>query len=389
MVVLVDEYDKPLVGTINKKRTHDNFRKQLQAIYGVIKSLDDFIEFAMLSGVSRFSKVSIFSGLNNLQDISLLPQYNSLCGITEKELEYYFKEGIADLAESLGSEIADIHAELKENYDGYHFASNGEDVYNPFSLLNTFAGKKFGSYWFATGTTSDLIEILENATFSIPELEGYRCSESLLIGSDIYLTNPVPLFFQTGYLTIKGYDPRFKLYTLGFPNREVTEGFTDFLMNSYMRNGKESAVLITEFIFDVESGRPEVFMKKLQSFTADIPYDLTGIRKSSKNNYKSEIVRGDLEIHYQNVMYVIMKLMGFHTHTEYKTSDGRIDMIVETPEYLYLMEFKIDSSPETAIDQINSKEYALPFKNSGKKLFKIGANFDTKKRRLSSWIIEE
>lgn len=208
-----------------------------------MKSLDEFIKFAMLTGVSRFSKVSIFSGLNNIRDISLLPQYNSICGISETELDNYFQQGISELADYLSLDWEKTQEELKANYDGYHFAANGEDIYNPLSLLNTFAGNKLGFYWFATGTTSDLVEILENATFSIPELEGYVCSEELLTGSDIYLSNPVPLFFQTGYLTIKGYNSRFNLYTLGFPNREVSEGFSNFLMNSYMRHGKDSARL--------------------------------------------------------------------------------------------------------------------------------------------------
>ncbi len=386
VVILIDEYDKPLVATISDKKLQKAHRNQLQAFYGVLKSLDQYIKFGMLTGVSRFSKVSIFSGLNNLQDISLLPEFNGLCGISETELNKYFAESMADMAKAMDMTVEEIHDELKTNYDGYHFASVGEDIYNPFSLLNTFKGKMFGSYWFSTGTTSDLVEILENATFAIPELEGYHCKENLLTGSDIYLTNPVPLFFQTGYLTIKGYNSRFKQYILGFPNKEVAEGFSDFLMNSYMR-GRDSSQLISEFVLDVEAGRPEAFMSKLKSFTAGIPYDL--IRKENGEEYSAVgWITGDKEVHYQNVMFVVMKLMGFYTHTEYKTSDGRMDMVVETPDYVYLMEFKIDSTPEEALQQINEKEYALPFELDHRKLFKIGANFDTKTRRLENWIIE-
>jgi len=386
VVILIDEYDKPLLAKLSDKQLQTRYRKQLQAFYGVLKSLDDYIRFGMLTGVSRFSKVSIFSGLNNLNDISLLPQYNCLCGISETELSKYFKEGMGTMAKTQNLNVEDIHHKLKENYDGYHFASSGEDIYNPFSVLSTFANQKFSSYWFATGTTSNLIEILENATFSIPELEGYRCNESMLTGSDIYLINPVPLFYQTGYLTIKDYDTRFNQYIMGFPNKEVSEGFSDFLMNSYMR-GRNSAMLISEFILDVEAGRAEDFMKKLKSFTAGIPYDL--ITDGKTKNYDDEGIQGDKEIHYQNVMYVVMKLMGFYTHTEYKTSDGRIDMIIETSNYLYLLEFKIDSTPEKALQQINDKDYALPFRISDKKVIKIGASFNTEKRRLTNWIIQD
>lgn len=388
VVILIDEYDKPLVNTIiHDKKLHDKYRKQLQAFYGVLKSLDEYIRFGMLTGVSRFSKVSIFSGLNNLKDISLFDDYNSICGISESELDKYFHQSMEEMADYQKISFEQLHKDLKNNYDGYHFAPYGEDIYNPFSLLTTFDRRMIGAYWYATGTTSNLIEILENATFSIPELEGFRCDESFLNGSDVYLKEPVPLFFQTGYLTIKGYDPRFKLYTLGFPNKEVLEGFTNFLMNSYMRNGRSSGMLITEFVLDVEAGRIDDFMNKLKSFMAGIPYDHAMARKTKYLD--EETIKGDMEIHYQNVMFVVMKLMGFYTHTEYRTSDGRIDMLVETPDYLYIMEFNIDSTPEKAMKQIEDKEYSLPFQTSGKKVFAIGANISTAKRRLENWIIKE
>lgn len=385
VVVLIDEYDQPIVHNILNKKRLEIFKRKLSAFYSVLKAMDQYIRFAMMTGVSRFSKVSIFSGLNNLEDISLQPQYNAICGITETELSQYFDGGIDSLAKNENVSKEQIHEKLKANYDGYHFANSQEDVYNPFSLLNTFKSRMFGSYWFGTGTTSDLVKILERATFSIPELEGYRCSESLLTGSDIYLSNPVPLFFQTGYLTIKGYNSRFNQYVLGLPNKEVTEGFSDFLMSSYMRHS-DSSMLISEFVMDVEEGRAETFMEKLQYFFAGIPYDHA---VSGRLGEGTEGVRGDKEIHYQNVMFAIMKLMGFYTHTEYRTSNGRIDMIVETSDYLYVMEFKIDSTPEKALEQINEKDYTLPFNLTDRKIIKIGANFDTATRRLSGWLIEE
>lgn len=389
VVVLIDEYDKPLVATIGDKKLQTEHRNLLQSFYGVLKSLDKFIRFGMLTGVSRFSKVSIFSGLNNLEDISLQPQYNAICGITEPELSEYFQQGVEGLAESECMSVEEICSELKENYDGYHFSRKNEDVYNPFSILNAFKSRMFGSYWLATGTTSSLLEVLDINNYEIQNLEGYRATESQLNGADIFLTDPVPYFFQTGYLTIKEYDKEFKQYILGFPNREVSEGFNELVLKMWMRH-KEPTTLISGFVLDVREGRVEEFMKKLQSFFAGIPYGhARQFNKKEAGEENGEGIRGDKEIHYQNVMFVIMTLMGFYTHTEYKTSDGRIDMVVKTDDYVYLLEFKIDSTPEEALQQINEKEYALQFELDHRKLFKIGANFDTKKRRLENWIIEQ
>lgn len=387
VVILIDEYDKPLVNTLWDKNLHNAFKRQMQAFYSVLKSLDDYIKFGMLTGVSRFSKVSVFSGLNNLEDISMQPQYNAICGITEEELSGYFHMSMEDMAKAENVSVNEIHKELKANYDGYHFANTDEDIYNPFSLLNTFKSKMFGSYWLATGTTSSLLEVLNLNTYPIKSLEGCRATENMLNGADVFLTDPIPLFFQTGYLTIKGYDREFKEYLLGFPNREVSEGFNDLILKTWMRN-TEPTTLISDFVRDVRGGKVKDFMKKLESFFAGIPYDHAKKGKGTDDVYGTEI-RGDKEVHYQNVMYVIMKLMGFYTHTEYRTSDGRIDMLVETKDFIYIMEFKIDSSAEEALNQIDEKDYTLQFRQYGKTIFKIGANFDTKKRRLSKWLYEE
>lgn len=207
-MILIDEYDKPLVNTIiHDKKLHDVYRRQLQAFHGVLKSLDEYIRFGMLTGVSRFSKVSVFSGLNNLKDISLFDDYNSICGISESEIDAYFRSSIEEVSEYQDISSEQLHNELKANYDGYNFSASGEDIYNPFSLLNTFDRRMFGSYWHATGTTSDLIEILENATFSIPELEGFRCNETFLNGSDTYPKEPVPLFFSDRLSNHQGLHP--------------------------------------------------------------------------------------------------------------------------------------------------------------------------------------
>lgn len=387
VVILVDEYDKPLVANIDNPERQSRFRNQLQAFYGVLKTMDSYIKFGMLTGVTRFSKVSIFSSLNNLSDLSLESDFNAICGISESELSIYFNESMKQMAEKLNITPSELHKQLKSNYDGYHFAAYGEDIYNPFSLLNTFNFGRIGSYWLATGTTSSLLNVLNINTYPIIELERCRCSENQLNGADIFLSDPIPFFFQSGYLTIKGYDPEFEEYTLGMPNKEVSQGFNDLVLKAWMRK-PESGNPIRKFVDDVREGRVEDFMNKLQSFFAGIPYDHARKWEYQEKEACSEI-KGDKEVHYQNVMYVIMKLMGFYTHTEFRTSDGRIDMIVETRDYIYVMEFKIDSTPEEALRQIDEKEYPLQFRYSGKTVFKIGANFDTTTRHLSKWLCEK
>ncbi len=385
VVVLIDEYDKPILDTINDKDTSEANRNALQAFYSVLKTMDQYIQFAILTGISKFSKVSIFSGLNNLNDISLSNEYNTICGISETELTQYFRDGIHDLANNLSLSEEEVRLQLKKNYDGYHFSKKGEEIYNPFSLLNCFSKKEFNDYWFATGTPTSLIRLIERSNFLVSEMEHYESSESMLNGTDIYLSNPIPLLFQAGYLTIKDYDSRFKLYTLGFPNSEVAEGFSALLLSSYSGGINQSAFL-RQFVEDVEKGNAEDFMKKLKSFIAGIPYDHFRATKDRTSESANKF-NGHLEIHYQNIMFVIMKLMGFYAHTEYRTSSGRIDMTIETSQYVYILEFKINSNAKAALSQIESKGYDIPFRHHRKSVINIGANFDTKTRTLSDFII--
>lgn len=272
VVLLVDEYDQPLLRSLHDKDLNERFRSKLQAFYSGIKTMDSYIRFGMLTGVSRFSKVSIFSSLNNLRDISLEPDFNSICGISESELSDYFDEGMLQMAKKLKISTSDLREQLKSNYDGYHFAAYGEDIYNPFSLLNTFSSNRIGSYWVATGTTSSLLTVLNINTYPIRELEGCRCTENMLNGADIFLSDPIPFFFQSGYLTIKGYDAEFDEYILGMPNKEVSKGFNDLVLRTWMRSN-EPATVISAFVKDVREGRVNDFMKKLDSFFAGIPYD--------------------------------------------------------------------------------------------------------------------
>ena len=372
-VILVDEYEKPLLQAVNKPELQDEYRNTLKAFYGALKSMDRYIRFALLTGVTKFGKVSVFSDLNNLMDMSMDFRYSDLCGITEEELHSYFREDIKELGAANGMTEEETKEKLKEMYDGYHFNEKCGDIYNPFSLLNTFAKKQFGSYWFETGTPTYLVELLKQNKSSIEELDGIEIDGMLLESIDATATNPIPVIYQSGYLTIKGYDREFNTYILGYPNKEVEQGFLGFILPYYATlKNNNSGFEVKKFVMDVRSGNIEAFMKRLQTFFADTPY---------------ELVR-DLELHYQNVMYILFKLLGFYTRAEYHTSEGRIDMVVKTADYIYVMEFKLDGTAEEAMEQINGKNYPLPFESDGRKVVKVGVNFSNEMRNIERWVVE-
>ena len=372
VVVLVDEYDKPLLQTIGNPALQDDFRATLKAFYGVLKSCDASIRFALLTGVTKFSKVSVFSDLNNLADISMDHRYASICGITEQELLTDFKEDISLLGEANGMTYEEAQQALKQWYDGYHFGAECPDMYNPFSLLNTFAQMRFGSYWFDTGTPTFLVETLKHTHYDLRRLTQEQTTSDVLGGIGSMDENPIPLLYQSGYLTIKGYDKRFGLYRLGFPNEEVEKGFISFLLPYYAKVGKsESIFQISLFVRDVESGDIDSFMQRLQSFFADTPYELMR----------------DLELHYQNVLFIVFKLLGFYTHAEYHTSKGRIDLTIQTDRYIYVMEFKLDGTAEEALRQIEEKHYAQPFLSDPRQLYKVGVNFSAQARNIEKWVV--
>ena len=373
-VILIDEYDKPLLQAIGNKELQTDYRNTLKAFYGVLKSCDRYIRFALLTGVTKFSKVSIFSDLNNLRDISMDEAYTDICGITEKELYRDFEEDIRLLGEKNEMDESATRQMLKQWYDGYHFAQDCPDIYNPFSLLNTFATRRFGSYWFETGTPTILVEVLKRNRYDLHRLSEEQTTADVLGSIDSMEDNPVPLFYQSGYLTIKGYDKRFDLYRLGFPNTEVEKGFISFLLPYYTPVSKsESIFQISLFAHDVENGDIDAFMQRLQSFFADIPYELAR----------------DLELHYQNVLFIVFKLLGFYTQVEYHTARGRIDLVLKTDTYIYVMEFKLDGTAEEALQQIEEKGYATPFAADPRQLVKVGVNFNNALRGIEKWMVKQ
>ncbi len=371
VAILVDEYDKPLLNAIGNKPLQESFRNSLKPFYGVLKTMDRYIKFALLTGVTEFGKVSVFSDLNNLEDISMNERFVGLCGITEREIHEYMEPELHELAAAQGLSYEEACGKLKEMYDGYHFAENTEGIYNPFSLLNTFKSRKFGNYWFETGTPTYLVELLKRSRYNLkdlPEAVGNADVLNSIYGDD----EPLPVIYQSGYLTIKGYNPRFGTYRLGFPNKEVEKGFMEFLVPFYTSVRKDEAPFAIErFVCEVEDGDVDAFFGRLRSFLADSPYELAR----------------DLELHYQNVLFILFKLLGLYVNVEYHTPQGRIDMVVQTEQYVYVMEFKLDGTAEEALRQIEEKQYALPFTADRRKLFRIGVNFSEKARNIEKWIV--
>ena len=372
VVILVDEYDKPLLQAIGNDALQNEYRAILKAFYGVLKSMDGYIRFALLTGVTKFGKVSVFSDLNNLMDLSMDERYTDICGVSEAELLRDFDEDIRDLALNNGQTYEQACAQLKEDYDGYHFCPDSPGIYNPFSLLNTFAKGRYGSYWFETGTPTYLVELLKKSDYDLEQMSREE-TDSETLDSIFTGDNPIPVIYQSGYLTIKKYDKEFGLYTLGFPNREVEEGFLRFLMPYYAKSDRtKSGFEIKRFVDDVRKGDIDGFMERLQSFLSDCPYEMAR----------------DVELHYQNVLFIVFRLAGLYTRVEYHTSRGRIDMVVQTADYVYVMEFKLDGSAEQALQQIEEKQYALPFAADARKVFRIGVNFSSETRNIDRWIVQ-
>lgn len=374
VVILIDEYDKPMLQAIGNEELQKEFRNTMKAFYSVLKTMDGCIQFAFLTGVTKFGKVSVFSDLNNLDDISMRNQYIDICGVSEKELHDDLEIELHELADIKGVSYHEICDKLREYYDGYHFTHNSIGIYNPFSLLNTFKYKEFGSYWFETGTPTYLVELLKKHHYDLRRMAHEETSISVLNSIDSASDNPIPVIYQSGYLTIKGYDEEFGIYSLGFPNREVEEGFIKFLLPFYANtNAVESEFEIQKFVREIRIGDYDSFFRRLRSFFADTPY---------------ELIR-DLELHYQNVLFIVFKLVGFYVKAEYRTSEGRIDLVLQTDKFVYVIEFKLDGTAEDALRQINEKHYALPFEAGGnRRLFKIGVNFNAKMRNIEKWIVE-
>lgn len=346
---------------------------ELKAFYGILKPMDEHVQFGFFTGVTKFSKVSVFSDLNNLMDMTMDYRYVELCGITEQEIRNCLDSQVGEMAEANGISKDECYERLEKTYDGYHFEAGTVGIYNPYSLLNALSSKAFKDYWFETGTPSYLIEQLKRTNYPLVNLGNEEITANVLGNIDTIDQSPIPMLYQSGYLTLKGYDKEFEMYRLGFPNLEVERGFTRFLIPYYTRlKSEQGQLFVANFVKELRTGKVEAFMQRLESLFDDGDYQ----------------VMGDAELYFQNVVWVIFKMIGFYAEVERHTTDGRMDMVVKTSDYIYIFEFKLDKTADEALQQIDAKQYAMPFEHDSRHLYKIGVNFSTKTRRIDCWKME-
>ncbi|MBD5281112.1 MAG: ATP-binding protein [Bacteroides sp.] len=373
VVILIDEYDKPLVGNLNNDENFEHYRARLASLYSNFKSCAEHLRLVFLTGVSRFSKLSIFSDLNNLNDISFDDDYADICGITERELRENLHVGIQGLANKMKESFEDASIQLRHNYDGYRFALNGNDIYNPWSVINCLSKQRISNYWSMTGSASVIAECLRNIDLNLEELLNTHCDFDTLVGFDLKSADPVSLLYQTGYLTIKDYDYDTDMITLGVPNREVRNDLSKVLLPLYTNiKGATIEGKIRELIASIRLGQPQKLMQTLDAFFSGIPYEM---KMENENNF-------------QNAVYILLTLIGANARVEERTSRGRIDINIETPKYVYIIELKFDGSSQDAINQINEKDYAGKYLTDQRQVFKIGASFSSKTRTIDNFIIQ-
>ena len=376
-VVLVDEYDKSLLETLRDPALQEHNKAVFKGFFGALKSFDNYLQFVFITGVTKFSKVSIFSDLNQLEDISFDAAYAAICGITEEEMVATFHPEIQAMAKAQDLSEENCLTKLRETYDGYRFHHKGTGVYNPFSLLNALKKREFGSYWFETGTPSFLAKKVNETGLAVSAFINRTLYADELALSDYRIENPdpVPLLYQTGYLTLWNYDTTLKLYTLGFPNEEVRNGFLKSLLQAYLpqtiaNTGKDVVALYRCVINGDTCGIRSI----LTALFAGIPYTS---------------VSNPFEHYFESILYIVFVLLGVYVKCEVHSSRGRADCIVETANYVYIFEFKLDQSADAALAQIEEKQYALAYAADARKLFKIGVNFDSSMRNVSDWKVKE
>lgn len=377
-VVLVDEYDKPLLDALDTPQEAEN-RSILKAFYSVFKSADDYTQFVFLTGVTKFSQVSVFSGFNQPNDISMSAHYGALCGITEEELRHYFAEPIAQMAKKYRCTIEEMHLMLKHRYNGYHFSDELTDIYNPFSLINAFFNNRMDDFWFRSGTPTYLQILLAHNHESINDLTGKYYLPKHFVDYRADVEKPLPMIYQSGYLTIKDYDMESNEFLLDFPNDEVRSGFLSMLASGYLVSKVEDTdTWLSSGVKLLKRGETAAFRDSLTAFLAGIPYDAHPSLKSVEATEK----------HFQYTFYLLLRLLGGSgctLLTERTQAVGRVDAVLEFKDYIYIFEFKLDGSASDALHQIEEKQYAEPYRNDSRKLFLIGVNFSSETMTVKEW----
>lgn len=375
VVVLIDEYDKPMLESLHDEDLQEQFRTILVAFYSVLKSADPYLRLVFITGVTKFAQMSIFSTLNQLIDISLDKSYEALCGMTRLEIEQTFAPELEAMALKNETSREAVVERMTAMYDGYHFCEEqAEGMFNPFSVLNMLRQLKFNRYWFATGTPTFLVKMLQRTEFDVRELvNGIEVSAASLTSYRADDADPVPMIYQSGYLTIKGYDPEFDLYKLKLPNEEVKYGLLNFMAPYYTPVLERDVPFhVGKFVRELRSGDVDAFMTRMRAFFGSISYELSD----------------DTERHYQNVFYIVFTLLGQYTDAEVRSCRGRADMVVKTADYIYVFEFKLNGTAEEALKQIDDKDYLIPYSVDHRKLVKVGVDFNKDTRNIGRWLVQ-
>ena len=372
VVVLIDEYDAPLLDVVHERENLDVLRNIMRNFYSPLKACDPYLRYVFLTGITKFSQLSIFSELNNIKNISMDEPYAAICGISEDEIRLQMKDDLEGLAKKLEITPEEALMKLKENYDGYHFTSPSPDIYNPFSLLNAFADGKFGSYWFGSGTPTYLVKMLDKFGVKPSEIGRRQLKSSVFDAPTETMTDAVPLLYQSGYITIKDYNKMLDLYTLDIPNKEVRLGLMESLLPYYVNNKTPEATTMVAYLFyDIQNGDMDAALHRLQEFLSTIPYcDNTRF-----------------EGHYQQVFYIIFSLLGYYVDVEVRTPRGRVDIVLRTKTTLYVMELKLDKSAGEAMEQIDLKNYPERFALCGLPVVKVAVSFDSERCTIGDWEI--
>ena len=373
VVVLIDEYDAPLLDVVHEKENLGILRNIMRNFYSPLKACDPYLKYVFLTGITKFSQLSIFSELNNIKNISMDEPYAAICGITEDEMLTQMKEDMERLAAKLNIPSEEVLLKLKENYDGYHFTYPSPDIYNPFSLLNAFADGKFGSYWFGSGTPTYLIKMLDKFGVNPSEIGPKQAKASIFDAPTETMTNITPLLYQSGYITIKDYNKILDLYTLDIPNKEVRLGLMESLLPNYVGNETPEATTMVAYLFyDIQNGDMDSALRRLQAFLSTIPY-------CDNTKYEG---------HYQQLFYVIFSLLNYYVDIEVRTPRGRVDVVLRTKTTLYVMELKLDKTADEAMEQINLKNYPERFALCGLPVVKVAINFDSERCTIGEWKLQ-
>ena len=383
VVVIIDEYDAPLLDVLHDDQSLSDKRQVMQEFYVPLKANEQYIKFCFITGITKFSQLSIFSTINNLKNVTMLPRFSAICGITEQEVKSVFCEEISQMAEVYGCTPDEMFQRIKLRYDGYHFASVSEDIYNPFSLLNAFCDGELKNYWFESGTPTFLIRQLQHFQTDITSLDRLEAYASDFDQPTENMKNVLPLLYQSGYLTIKDYDPEAELYTLAMPNQEVRVGYIEGLLPAYigLESGYVKGGFALKFWRALKQGDVDLAMREMQAYLASIPY-VEGFKQKLKEAATAEGF-------YEYTLYLIFTMLNFYVRTQVKVAGGRVDMVVSTTDTTYVFELKVNGTAREALEQIDQKGYAFPYQAEGRRVVKVGVKFNADTRVPEDWVVAE